>query len=100
MHGVLLAHGYSTASSIADTVNKIAGATLLDSFDMPIDIQPEDIAKKISNYIHIRRVRNGLILMVDMGSLEKLPELLKSDLDFPIAIFNNVSTQLALFCGK
>lgn len=100
MHGVLLAHGYSTASSIADTVNKIAGATLLDSFDMPIDIQPEDIAKKISNYIHIRRVRNGLILMVDMGSLEKLPELLKPDLDFPIAIFNNVSTQLALFVAS
>lgn len=100
VHCVLLAHGYSTASSIADTVNKIAGEPILDSFDMPINIQPEDIAKKISNYIHARHVKNGLILMVDMGSLEKIPELLKTDLTFPVVIFNNVSTQLSLFVAN
>ncbi|WEV51536.1 sigma 54-interacting transcriptional regulator [Lactobacillus sp. ESL0731] len=100
IHCILLAHGYSTASSIADTVNKIAGEPLLDAFDMPIDIQTEDIAQKVSNYIHVRHVTNGLILMADMGSLEKIPELLKKDLNFPVVIFNNVSTQLALFVAS
>lgn len=100
VHCILLAHGYSTASSIADTVNKIAGEPLLDSFDMPIDILTEEIAKKVSNYIHVRHVTNGLILMVDMGSLEKIPELLKMDLNFPVVILNNVSTQLALFVAN
>lgn len=100
VHCILLAHGYSTASSIADTVNKIAGEPLLDSFDMPIDILPEEIAKKVSNYIHVRHVVNGLILMVDMGSLEKIPELLQMDLNFPVVILNNVSTQLALFVAN
>lgn len=100
IHCILLAHGYSTASSIADTVNKIAGEPLLDSFDMPIDILTEDIVKKVSNYVHVRHVSNGLILMADMGSLEKIPELLKIDLNFPVVIFNNVSTQLALFVAN
>lgn len=100
VHCILLAHGYSTASSIADTVNKIAGEPLLDSFDMPIDILTEEIAKKVSNYIRVRHVTNGLILMADMGSLEKIPELLKMDLNFPVVIFNNVSTQLALFVAN
>lgn len=100
VHCILLAHGYSTASSIADTVNKIAGEPLLDSFDMPIDILPEEIAKKVSNYIHVRHVVNGLILMVDMGSLEKIPELLQMDLNFPVVILNNVFTQLALFVAN
>lgn len=99
IHCILLAHGYSTASSIADTVNKIIGEPLLDSFDMPIDIKPENIAQKVSNYIHMRHVKNGIILMADMGSLEKIPELLKAEINFPIVIFNNVSTQLALFAA-
>lgn len=99
IHCILLAHGYSTASSIADTVNKIMGEPLLDSFDMPIDIKPEDIAQKVSNYIHMRHVKNGIILMADMGSLEKIPELLKTEINFPIVIFNNVSTQLALLAA-
>lgn len=97
IHGVVLAHGYSTASSIANVVNKLEGKNLLDSFDMPIDIEPEDIAQKIRSYVKIHQVKNGLILMVDMGSLEQIPQLLKTSLDYPIAIFNNVSTQLALF---
>ena len=99
IHCILLAHGYSTASSIADTVNKIIGEPLLDSFDMPIDIKPEDIAQKVSDYIHVRHVKDGIILMADMGSLEKIPELLKTEINFPIVIFNNVSTQLALFAA-
>ncbi|MDF7683240.1 sigma 54-interacting transcriptional regulator [Lactobacillus sp. ESL0679] len=100
VHCILLAHGYSTASSIADTVNKIVGKPLLDSFDMPIDITPTNIANKVANYIHVRGVTTGLILMADMGSLEKIPELIKADVSFPIVIFNNVSTQLALFVAE
>lgn len=100
IHCILLAHGYSTASSIADTVNKIIGEPLLDSFDMPIDIKPEDIAQKVANYIRVRHVTKGIILMADMGSLEKIPELIKTEINFPIVIFNNVSTQLALFAAE
>ena len=99
VHCILLAHGYSTASSIADAVNKIMGEPLLDSFDMPIDIEPAAIAQKVADYIRVRHVNNGLVLMADMGSLEKIPELLELDISFPIVIFNNVSTQLALFAA-
>ena len=86
IHCILLAHGYSTASSIADTVNKIIGEPLLDSFDMPIDIKPEHIAQKVANYIRVRHVTKGIILMADMGSLEKIPELIKMEINFPIVL--------------
>lgn len=97
---VIIAHGYSTASSIANVVNRLLNKNLFDSFDMPIDVTPQIIGQELRKYIEKNDVSNGLILLVDMGSLEEIHRLLKINLPFPIVLINNVSTRLALTIGE
>lgn len=93
---LVLAHGYSTASSIANVVNNMQREHLIDSIDMPLDIGVQDIGHRVNNYIQNRNIHSGLILMVDMGSLEGIKEYIDETIDFPIGIINNVSTQSVL----
>lgn len=93
---IILSHGYSTASSMANVINNILDEHMMDSIDMPLDIDVKQIGQKVNSYIANRKIKSGLILMVDMGSLEGIQNFIKSDIDFPIAIVNNVSTQSAL----
>ncbi|UQS82265.1 sigma 54-interacting transcriptional regulator [Bombilactobacillus folatiphilus] len=93
---IVLAHGYSTASSIVNVVNGMHHLHILDAIDMPVDIQIATVGQKINHYIQNHQIDQGLILMVDMGSLEGVQKYIARDVEFPIAILNNVSTQAAL----
>lgn len=98
--GIIVAHGYSTASSIANVVNRLLGQNIFEAFDMPLDISAEAIAREISLYIERNDVRHGLLIMVDMGSLKEIYRHFDKSLTAPVAIVNNVSTQLALAVGS
>lgn len=97
---VILAHGYATASSIANVANRLLKKNVFEAFDMPIDISIEETAVKVVNYIEHNDVSKGLILLVDMGSLKDIYSQLKKHVNGPVAIINNVSTQMALFLGS
>ena len=96
---VILAHGYSTASSISSVVNRMLERNIYEAFDMPIDISVKEIGEKLIEYIERNDVLNGLIILVDMGSLKDIHNQIKDYIKGPIAIINNVSTQMALFIG-
>lgn len=100
IHGVVLAHGYSTASSIATVVNKMLNQPVLDYIDMPLDVDIKQIGQEITGYINRKTINTGLILMVDMGSLENVHRYIQTNVDFPIGVISNVSTQMALFVGE
>lgn len=97
--GIVLAHGYSTASSIADSVNKLLDQYIFDAIDMPLHVDTATIVKKLNDFLS--RVGNyeELILLVDMGSLEEIYKGLKLDISANIAIVNNITTKLALEIG-
>lgn len=97
---VILAHGYATASSIANVVNRMLGETLFASFDMPIDTAIKDIASNILQYINDNDMSNGLVILVDMGSLTDIYSEFNKSIHFPVAIINNVSTAMALHVGE
>jgi sigma-54 dependent transcriptional regulator of gfr operon len=97
---LILAHGYATASSIANVVNRMLKKNVFEAFDMPIDISVQEIAAKVFNYIDHHDVSKGLVLLVDMGSLKDIYSQFKNYVNGPIAIINNVSTQMALFLGS
>ena len=44
---IILAHGYSTASSIADAVNRLLDKYIFDALDMPLDVDSNQITKKV-----------------------------------------------------
>lgn len=96
---IILAHGYATASSIANVVNRLVGKNIFDAFDMPIDISVSEIAENVLHYIEQNDVSNGLVILVDTGSLKDIYESFQKKVNGPIAIINNVSTQMALNVG-
>jgi len=97
---VILAHGYATASSISSVVNRMLEKNVFEPFDMPIDISMSEIVKKLIEYVEENDVSNGLVILVDMGSLKDIYSNIKDYINAPIAIVNNVSTQMALFVGE
>ncbi len=99
---VILAHGYSTASSISSVANRILEKenNIYEAFDMPIDISINEIGERLIEYIHRNDISKGLIILVDMGSLKDIYNRIKDHINHPIAIINNVSTQMALFIGS
>ncbi len=98
--GVILCHGYSTASSIAETVNRMLGQYIFDGIDMEINISIDKIAKLVEEYIKRKSTIKELIFLVDMGSLEAIYKKIKPVFDYNIGIINNVSTGMALSVGN
>lgn len=100
MHGVILAHGFSTASSIADVVNHFLDEHVFDAFDMPFNVPIEKVQDYLEHYIANNDCSKGLVVLVDMGSLMILPKKLADAISGPILVINNVTTQQALFVGE
>ncbi|MGM0123962.1 sigma-54 dependent transcriptional regulator, gfr operon transcriptional activator [Enterococcus sp. AZ194] len=100
MRGVILSHGFSTASSIADVVNRFLDANIFESFDMPFDVPVEKVEEKMIKFVSLNDCKDGLVVLVDMGSLLKLGEKLVEYTNGPVLVMNNVTTPLALYVGE
>lgn len=99
-HAVILAHGYATASSIANVANRLLKNTIFESFDMPLDVTPEAIAQQVMRYLEEHPLASGLMILVDMGSLKAIHRHFDRALSTPVTIINNVSTSMALYVGS
>lgn len=97
---IIVAHGYATASSIANVANRMIGKNLFESFDMPLDTTPQKIAEQILDYCEKNETSNGLVILVDMGSLREIYDYFPKQLTMPILIMNNVTTPMALVVGE
>lgn len=96
---LIVCHGYSTASSIADVVNQIYGKRIFDAIDMPMDTKTSVVVEQIERYLET--VPDGdVIIMVDLGSLETIDSMLDIRFDGTLGIMNNVSTRLAMDVGE
>lgn len=68
---IILAHGYATASSIANVANRLLKSQLFESFDMPLDVTPEVIANRVMAYIESHAPASGLIIPGRHGIAER-----------------------------
>ncbi len=98
--GVIVAHGLSTASSIADSVNTLLSTHVFDALDMPIDVQSDEIVARLQEFLAYPVPPREVLVMVDMGSLESMGETLASSLGITVGVINNISTPLALEAGS
>jgi len=96
---IILAHGYSTASSIADSANRLLDNYIFDAIDMPLEIDSIQIVKKINEFLSYLKEARRLYLLVDMGSLEEIYQGIEYK-NIDIALINNVNTKLALTIGQ
>lgn len=98
--GIIVAHGYATASSIANVANRFLAKDIFASFDMPLDVTPQQIAEEILDYSENHDVSNGLVILVDMGSLKEIYQFFPKQITAPVVIMNNVTTPLAIAMGE
>lgn len=96
---IIIAHGYSTASSIASVANKLFGEYLFEAFDMPIEVSVKQVMHQVNDYLKNIDTSHGVIMLVDMGSLEDMYKSL-TNIEGDIGIVNNITTQLALDVGN
>ena len=96
---VIVAHGFSTASSIADAANKFLGTYVFDAIDMPLHVDTNSILQQLHLYVKKIGKIEELLLLVDMGSLEELYKGIHLE-NVNIGIINNISTKAALEIGN
>ncbi|MCL1631466.1 sigma 54-interacting transcriptional regulator [Sporolactobacillus sp. CPB3-1] len=99
LHGLMVAHGSHTASSIQTVVNQLCQTFVFESIDMPFDTGINEIIEKVKDYLHRQDTSDGLILLVDMGSLTHLYSSIKNQLAGDLLVINNLTTAVALDVG-
>ena len=98
--GIILAHGYASASSMANAVNQLLDQYIFDAIDMPLDTTTEEIVKKLNDFLKKRGEVRDLVLLVDMGSLEEIHRGISDAARSNLAIANHVNTKMALMVGE
>ena len=97
---VILCHGYSTASSIADAANKMIGTKIYDAIDMQLSMSTDKIVVQLNSFLKMKSSFDNLLLMVDMGSLEEIHKGIKCAGNVNIGVINNANTRMALAIGS
>ncbi|MGM0238080.1 sigma 54-interacting transcriptional regulator [Enterococcus sp. AZ103] len=98
-NALIVMHGNSIASNMALELNNLIGDYVFDAIDMPMQVDTQEIVKLVNDYVTDRDTRDGLLLLVDMGSLEKMYEEIKDNVSGDLLILNNISTSVALHLG-
>nr|WP_300325290.1 sigma 54-interacting transcriptional regulator [uncultured Anaerostipes sp.] len=99
-NAIILAHGPSTASSIASMANRIFGQYIFEAFDMPFDISKNDIVFKMKSYLQHIDTSKGLLLLVDTGSLLDAAAEIEKSVSGDLGMINNVTTQMTVEIGE
>ena len=98
--GVIVCHGYSTATSIADAADRILRTHVFEAIDMTYDQDVTEIVGQLSRLLERYAHCKSVAILVDMGSLEKINDAVSGLTACDIHIVNNVSTGLALEVGS
>lgn len=97
--GIILSHGYSTATSIADAANRILHERVFEAIDMPYDQRVKDVVGPLQQIIDRFSYVDELAILVDMGSLQDIYKSLGAASSITLGIINNASTGLAVEVG-
>lgn len=97
--GILLAHGPSSASSIAICVNEWLEQHVFDAIDMPYFMSQEQCIEQLNTYLKKMEGIEELFLLVDLGSLEEVWKGLKIK-NVNIGIINTLHLKMALSIGQ
>ena len=96
---LILAHGDSTATSMANFTNDLLGEFIFDAIDMPLKTTMEDMILEVEMYLEQIPSYDSIILLVDMGSLEQIHKVIRQFEDKTVFLLNNITTQILLDLG-
>jgi transcriptional regulatory protein LevR/transcriptional regulator with AAA-type ATPase domain len=97
---IVVTHGNSTATSMVDVTQKLFGYSNLIAVDMPLEVSPKDILDKIVEKIQEIDKENGILLLVDMGSLTSFDTMIMEKANVKVKTLDMVSTSLVLEAAR
>lgn len=89
---ILIAHGESTATSMADVSNRLLGENYVLPIDASIDVAPSTVLERLKISIQENPTSAGYLLLVDMGSLTTFADVIRSEFNVEIKVISLVST--------
>lgn len=89
---IVIAHGASTATSLAGTANRLLGMDYAVGIDASLDENPQKIYTRLKEYLLSKPQKSDLLLLVDMGSLTNFSSDLESILHIRVKTIPLVST--------
>ena len=93
---VVAAHGTSTASSMVAVAKKLFEADNIIAVDMPLERTPSDILESVVEKVEQVDEGKGVLLLVDMGSLNSLGEVITERTHISTKSIDMVSTPIVL----
>ena len=95
--GVIVAmHGTSTASSMAEVANRLLGDQHAIGYDMPLEKKTETALAEITQLVKQQNEGQGVIMLVDMGSLVMFGHMIYENTSIPIKTIEMTSTPMVL----
>ncbi len=89
-------HGNSTASSMAQVANDLAGTEHVIGIDMPLSMDPEKMYETIKEYAIKTDTGKGILLLVDMGSLKNFGNMIAEETNLTIKTIDMVTTLMVI----
>lgn len=97
---VVATHGNSTASSMVQVVSQLLSVDHLTSFDMSLDMSPGEALEGICEAVKQINRGNGVLLLVDMGSLTTFNQKIKERTGIEVRTIDMVTTAMVLEAGR
>lgn len=89
---IIIAHGKSTATSMAEVANDLLEDNFVTGIDCPLEVKPSVVLEELRNVIKDNFTTSGYILLVDMGSLTTFGEIIENEFKVPVKIYPLAST--------
>lgn len=93
---IIVCHGKTTATSIAEVSNTLFNTNIVKAIDMPLNNSISETYNRVKLAALSLNRRKGILLFVDMGSLVSLGEKLMSETGIKVKTISNVSTLYVL----
>lgn len=93
---VVATHGQSTATSMVEVAKELLGDYNISAVDMPLDVRFQDILDEIVAAVRKVDHGEGVLMLVDMGSLYYFEEQIHEKSGIPVKAIDMVSMPMLL----
>lgn len=93
---LVVTHGNSTATSMVQVAVELLGAAPIVALDMPLNLNPDEMFQRIVQQIEELETDNGVLMLVDMGSLAMMEGKLMEKTGVAIKTIPNITTLIVL----
>lgn len=93
---VLMLHGSTTASSMAEVANSLVGVNHVIPLDMPLTMSAESMYKVAKEKVQRINMGKGILMLVDMGSLVNFGHMIYEETGIIVKTIEMVSTPIVI----